>query len=188
MCISLMTDRLILRPWKDSDLDQFALMSQNNEVMRYFPELLSRTKSDDLANLIQSFIEKQGWGFWALELKETTEFIGFTGLHHQPEQFDFSPCTEIGWRLKRSAWGQGLAFEAASACLGFGFHQLKLNEIVAFTATQNLPSQKLMLRLGMSKKCDFDHPQIDDHHHLKKHVLYGMTATQFEENIEKNST
>lgn len=114
MCISIETDRLILRPWKDSDLIFFAEMSQD-DVMRYFPNLLSRFESDDLANLIQRFIAKPGWGLWALELKQSQEFIGFTSLHHQPTKFDFSPCTEIGWRLKRSAWKQGLAFEAAQA-------------------------------------------------------------------------
>ena len=174
MCISIETSRLILRPWRDSDLIFFAEMSQDNDVMRYFPNLLSRFESDDLANLIQRFIAKQGWGFWALELKESQEFIGFTGLHHQPKKFDFSPCTEIGWRLKRSAWKQGLAFEAAKASLDFGFNHLKLNEIVAFTAHSNIPSQNLMTHLGMKKVKTFIHPDVIEQSSLNPHILYAI--------------
>jgi RimJ/RimL family protein N-acetyltransferase len=185
MSISIETNRLILRPWQDSDLSSFFEMSQDHDVMRYFPNLLSRSESDDLAHLIQSFIKKQSWGFWALELKENGEFIGFTGLHHQPTKFDFSPCTEIGWRLKRSAWGKGLAFEAAQASLDFGFKHLKLNEIVAFTAYSNLPSQKLMERLGMNKIKEFLHPDVPEHHPLKSHVLYAITDQQFKLKINK---
>lgn len=174
MSISILTDRLILRPWNNSDLTAFTEMSRDSEVMRYFPNILTQPESHELANLIQSFIDAQGWGFWALALKETQEFIGFTGLHHQPTKYDFSPCTEIGWRLKRSAWGQGFAFEAAQASLDFGFQDLKLNEIVAFTAHSNLPSQKLMKRLGMKKVKSFIHPDLNEKSALNPHILYKI--------------
>lgn len=179
MDISIETDRLILRPWQDSDLNSFFEMSQDTDVMRYFPHLLSRCESNDLANLIQSFIEKQGWGFWALELKKTKEFIGFTGLHHQLTKFEFSPCTEIGCRLKRTAWGKGYAYEAATASLAYGFNHLQLVEIVAFTAQLNLPSQNLMKRLGMNKMKEFVHPDLSEQSPLKPHVLYTISSTQF---------
>lgn len=179
MRMSLETDRIILRSWKDSDLLPFAEMSQDHEVMRYFPDLLTQSESHELAHLMQRFIKKQGWGFWALELKETHEFIGFTGLHHQPTRFDFSPCTEIGWRLKRSAWGRGLAFEAASASLNFGLNTLNLTEIVAFTAQLNIPSQKLMQRLGMHKVKSFMHPEFAEQSPLKPHVLYAIKKPNF---------
>lgn len=180
MTISLETDRLILRPWQDSDLICFSKMSQDAEVMRYFPNLLTISESHDLAHQIQFLIEKNGWGFWALELKENGEFIGFTGLHHQFTKFDFSPCTEIGWRLKRSAWGKGLAYEAAIACIEFAFSSLQLKVIVAFTAQKNIPSQKLMQRLGMSKIRNFYHPDIHNQSELKEHVLYSIKSKDFE--------
>lgn len=106
MTIQLETPRLILRACQDSDLKTFYEMYQDQDVMRYFPQRLTAAESQRLARLIQSFIEQQGWDFWALELKETGEFLGFIGLHAQPTKFEFSPCTEIGWRLKRSAWRQ----------------------------------------------------------------------------------
>lgn len=179
MAIQLETPRLILRSWQDSNLTPFYEMNHDPEVMRYFPNLLTRPESDELANQIQSFIKKQGWGFWALELKETQEFIGFTGLHHQPTKFNFSPCTEIGWRLKRSAWGRSLAFEAAQTSLNFGFNHLKINEIVAFTAQSNIPSQSLMNRLGMNKVKPFMHPDVPEQSPLEPHVLYAIKNPNF---------
>ncbi|QIO06500.1 GNAT family N-acetyltransferase [Acinetobacter shaoyimingii] len=186
MCISIETDRLILRPWGKNDALPFAEMSQDKEVMRYFPTLLSKYESDALIQRIQSYIDQQGWGFWAIELKESGEFIGFTGLHHQPDKFEFSPCTEIGWRLKCSAWGKGFAFEAATASLNFGFNSLNLKEIVAFTAQLNEPSEKLMLRLGMHKIQNFEHPDIEEKSPLKMHVCYAITATEFNQLRQSN--
>lgn len=179
MTIQLETSRLILRAWQDSDLKTFHEMSQDQDVMRYFPQRLTAAESQRLARLIQSFIEQQGWGFWALELKETGEFLGFTGLHHQPTKFEFSPCTEIGWRLKRSAWRQGYAYEAAVASLSFGFNNLRLDQIVAFTASLNHPSKNLMQRLDMSEINSFEHPDVDENSPLKQHILYAITAAQF---------
>lgn len=88
----LETSRLILRSWKDSDLKPFYALNSNPEVMRYFPHGLTQPQSDALAQKFQTLIDIQGWGFWAVELKQTGEFIGFIGLHRQPDQFTFSPC------------------------------------------------------------------------------------------------
>lgn len=186
MAASIETPRLILRSWHAEDLEPFFRMSQDTEVMRYFPDLLSRTESDQLAQRIQHFIDLQGWGFWAIELKESGEFIGFTGLHHQPDQFEFSPCTEIGWRLKRSAWHKGYAFEAALASLDFGFNRLKLQQIFAFTTVKNLPSERLMQHLGMLKQGYFQHPKLERTHQLSQHVCYAITDEQFFKQTSSN--
>lgn len=172
--IQLETARLILRPWQASDLESFAQLNADPEVMRYFPAPLSRTESDALAERIQSAITENGWGFWAVELKQNQQFIGFTGLHYQPEQFAFSPCTEIGWRYAKQYWQNGYATEAAQACLDFAFQQLALNEVVAFTATQNHPSEKVMQRLGMHYVKNFIHPKLDAQHPLAEHLLYSI--------------
>ena len=174
MCIQLETPRLILRQWQNADLEAFYQLNSNTEVMQYFPKVLDKTESDQLAYRIQSLIQQNGWGFWAVELKSTQEFMGFTGLHHQPTQFKFSPCTEIGWRLNSQYWGNGYATEAALRCLEFAFNSLNLNEIVAFTAKQNLKSQAVMKRIGMTYKFDFDHPELDDQSPLKEHQLFSI--------------
>lgn len=98
------TQRLILRQWKESDSEPFIKMGLDEDVMRFFPKLLSATESISLIQRISALIDENGWGFWAVELKETQEFIGFIGLHNQPEQFDFSPCIEIGWRIATEHW------------------------------------------------------------------------------------
>ena len=175
----LETSRLILRSWKDSDLKPFYALNSNPEVMRYFPHGLTQLQSDALAQKFQTLIDIQGWGFWAVELKQTGEFIGFIGLHRQPDQFTFSPCTEIGWRLKQKFWGKGFATEAAIACLDFAFNLLHLNAVVAFTTQQNSKSQAVMQRLGMQFQHYFNHPALDHRSPLQRHVLYQINAAQF---------
>ncbi|KCY43206.1 acetyltransferase domain protein [Acinetobacter baumannii 1505311] len=107
------TERLILRQWKESDSEPFIKMGLDEDVMRFFPKLLPATESISLIQRISALIDENGWGFWAVELKETQEFIGFIGLHNQPEQFDFSPCIEIGWRIATEHWKKGYATEGA---------------------------------------------------------------------------
>ncbi|WP_299998358.1 GNAT family N-acetyltransferase [uncultured Cedecea sp.] len=172
------TARLILRQWQASDLEPFAELNADPDVMRYFPAPLSREESDNLANRFKNIIEaNKGWGFWAVELKTTGEFVGTVGLLHQAERFAFSPCTEIGWRLAKNFWHQGIALEAATCALNFAFNQLYLDEIVAFTAVQNTPSEGLMKRLGMVKQPSFMHPALAVSHVLAKHRLYKITRT-----------
>ncbi|MDR2249250.1 GNAT family N-acetyltransferase [Acinetobacter sp.] len=174
------TERLILRQWKETDADPFIKMGLDKDVMHFFPNLLSATESIDLIQKMSALINENGWGFWAVELKESHEFIGFIGLHNQPEQFDFSPCTEIGWRIATKFWKQGYATEGAKAALNYTFNVLNLNKVVSFTATVNKPSQTVMKRLGMHKVKHFNHPKLPDKHALQEHVLYEIYNPEFE--------
>lgn len=170
------TERLILRQWQSSDLAPFAELNADPDVMRYFAARLSREESDALAGRFKKLIDnKGGWGFWAVELKATRQFVGAVGLIHQADRFNFSPCTEIGWRLAKSFWHQGLAYEAAIHTLNFAFNQLQLDEVVSFTTVQNTPSERLMKRLGMVKQSYFNHPALAADHPLAEHVLYKIT-------------
>lgn len=180
MYYQLETQRLIIRPWKSSDLADFAVMSRDPQVMRYFPDLLDQQQSQALAQRIQQLIFKHGWGFWAVELKSTQQFIGLTGLHSLAEKFDFTPAVEIGWRFDHRYWRQGFAKEAAKACLAFGFDQLKLDQIYAFTTLANSASESLMQKLGMSFVKHFAHPEMLPDHPLSQHVLYQLDAADFQ--------
>jgi len=173
------TERLILKQWKETDGDPFIKMGLDKEVMHFFPNILSATESTNLIQRISSLINENGWGFWAVELKETHEFIGFIGLHNQPEQFDFSPCIEIGWRIATKFWKQGYATEGAKAALDYAFNVLNKDKVVSFTATVNKPSQAVMKRLGMQKVKNFNHPKLPDGHALQKHVLYEIYNPKF---------
>ena len=173
------TARLRLRPWRDEDKAPFRALNADPRVMACFPSLLSSSQSDALAERCQKFIEAQGWGFWAVECNATQAFIGFVGLHAQPETLPFSPCVEIGWRLAHEYWGQGYASEAATAALRFGFDSLGLEEIVAFTAVGNLRSRAVMARIGMREDgpAGFGHPSLPPDHPLYRHCLYRISAS-----------
>lgn len=177
--IELETPRLKLRQWQATDFAPFAQLNANAHVMQYFPSTLNSEQSNALAEKFQRLISQNGWGFWAIELKSTSEFIGFTGLHAQPEQFEFSPCVEIGWRLDQKFWNHGYAFEAAQACLDFAFNTLRLKDIVAFTVLQNTASEKLMQRLGMQFKNEFNHPALKQDSPLQRHILYKITHSEY---------
>jgi ribosomal-protein-alanine N-acetyltransferase len=170
----LVTDRLLLRRWRDVDREPFARMNRDPSVMEFFPEPLSTEESDALVDRIEEHFARHGFGPWATELLATGEFIGFVGLSIPRFEASFTPCVEIGWRLDPQHWGKGLATEGARAALRLGFEVLKLEEIVSFTASANVRSRRVMERLGMTHDArdDFDHPLIPDGHLFKRHVLY----------------
>ena len=172
--ITLQTKRLILRQWKDTDFESFYQLNADPTVMQYFPNCLNQSESNALAEKFQALIHENGWGFWAVELKATGQFIGFTGLNTQPEQFIFSPCVEIGWRFAKQYWHQGYATEAAKACLKFAFEALQLNEVVSFTAVHNTASEHVMQRLGMQAMFEFNHPALTQESPLSRHILYKI--------------
>jgi RimJ/RimL family protein N-acetyltransferase len=173
----LTTDRLLLRPWTDADREPFAAMNSDPAVMEYFPALMTREESDAFVDRIGAQLAEWGFGLWALEVRDTGRFIGFTGLSRPSFEAHFTPAVEIGWRLSKDAWGNGYATEAARAALAYGFGPAGLDEIVSFTATTNLPSQRVMQRIGMThdESDDFDHPRVPAGHRLQRHVLYRIT-------------
>jgi RimJ/RimL family protein N-acetyltransferase len=168
------TERLILRNWKPSDLEPWAALNADPEVMEHFPATLTRVESDAMAAVHQDLIARQGWGLWAVERREDGAFLGFTGLKAVPGGVPFAPAVEVAWRLARHAWGAGYASEAARAALAHGFEALKLPEIVSFTATVNLRSQAVMQRIGLTRRedLDFDHPALPKGHRLERHVVW----------------
>jgi len=172
------TKRLILRHWQANDLPPFAELNADPRVMKFYPSILNCAQSDDLARTITSKLNLNNWGFWALELIAEKKFIGFVGLNNPHYDTEFTPCTEIGWRLAYTYWGQGYAQEAAKAALTYGFETLCLSNIVAFTALINKRSISLMQRLGMTKELNFDHPLIKQDARLRAHVLYRINSTR----------
>jgi RimJ/RimL family protein N-acetyltransferase len=173
----LTTDRLLLRPWTDADRGPFAAMNSDPAVMEHFPAMMTHEESDAFVDRIGAQLAEWGFGLWALEVRDTGRFIGFTGLSRPSFEAHFTPAVEIGWRLSKDAWGNGYATEAARAALAYGFGPAGLDEIVSFTATTNLPSQRVMQRIGMThdESDDFDHPRVPAGHRLQRHVLYRIT-------------
>jgi ribosomal-protein-alanine N-acetyltransferase len=175
---TLTTDRLVLRRWRDGDREPFAEMNADPAVMEHFPAPMSRTDSDTLVDRIEAHFDEHGFGLWAVEVIETGEFVGFTGLSVPRFEAHFTPAVEVGWRLRRSAWGRGLASEAARRVLEYWFQDLSRPEIVSFTAVGNVRSRAVMTRLGMTHDPtdDFDHPLLAEDSPLRRHVLYRHTS------------
>jgi RimJ/RimL family protein N-acetyltransferase len=173
------TSRLLLRHWVDADREPFAAMNADSQVRRYFPDVLTRAESDASVARITQHFEEHGYGFWAVEIPGVARFAGMVGLAQVTFAAPFAPCVEIGWRLDVPYWGRGYATEAARAALAFGFGELDLKEIVAFTVPTNLPSRRVMERLGMlhDPGDDFDHPSIAEGHPMRRHVLYRITRS-----------
>lgn len=170
------TPRLILRQWRDADLDTWAQMNADPRVMEFFPELLDRARSGEVASSMRARIHRDGYGLWAVEIKETGAFAGLIGLNEMAADIPVTPKREVGWRLAFEAWGHGYATEGAQAALRFAFDELGWPEVVAVTAVINKRSQRVMERLGMIRDpdADFDHPRVPEGSRLRRHVLYRI--------------
>jgi RimJ/RimL family protein N-acetyltransferase len=156
-------------------------MSADAEVMGYFPARLDRAQAEALVRQITRDLEHCGFGWWAVEVPGRFTFAGFAGLFMPRFHAHFTPCVEIGWRLRREAWGKGYATEAGQACLAFGFDRLGLDEIVSMAVAGNQRSRRVMERLGMNRRPadDFGHPRIAFGHPLRHQVLYRLARAEW---------
>jgi RimJ/RimL family protein N-acetyltransferase len=175
---TLRTDRLLMRRWLESDRALFAALNADPHTMRFFPQTLGRAASDALVDRIETWFDQLGYGLWALEVAQTGEFIGFTGINPMPDDVPGAGGTEIGWRLARHAWHHGYATEAAGAALKVAFDGIGLNEIWSMTAVLNEPSQAVMRRLGLTEVGRFNHPRVPAGHPLQPHVTYHRSRSQ----------
>ena len=178
----LETERLLLRRWRETDLEPFAELNADPVVMEHFVSTQTRTESDTTAARIQRHWEEHRFGLFAVEVREGSPFVGFVGLMVPQFEAPFTPCVEIGWRLARQAHGHGYATEAARAALRFGFEQVDLAEIVSFTTAANRASRNVMEKLAMSHDPtdDFDHPNVAAGSPIRPHVVYRLPRTRWE--------
>jgi RimJ/RimL family protein N-acetyltransferase len=176
--VTLRTSRLILRHWLPSDRAPFAALNADPVVMEHFPAVLTGEESEAFADRIETDLDRNGYGLWAVEVREGASFIGFVGLAAPSFEAHFTPAVEIGWRLAREHWGSGYATEAATEVIRSGFEDHGLPEIVSFTTPQNRRSRAVMERLGMShdERDDFDHPRFLEDARMRRHVLYRLSS------------
>jgi len=191
--VLLATGRLLLCDWSAEDAEVLLELSRDPEVMRYFPGPASREHVEALVARQQEALAAGRPGLYSVHTRGTepggSRCIGFVGLQvprfrapfMEPFEASGTPCVEIGWRLRRDAWGRGYATEAAREVLRHGFETLGLSEIVSFTAVPNEPSRAVMRRLGMrhDRDGDFDHPALDPGHRLERHVLYRLRVDEW---------
>lgn len=174
---SFESHRLIFRDWIDSDLSEFCIMNKDDKVMEFFPKTLDEDGTYSFCETIQKEFSEYGYGLYAGETKVDNEFIGFIGFHWAEFKSPFTPCIEIGWRLKYEAWGKGYAAEGAKACLKYGTEILKFDKVYSFTSKVNLKSENVMKKIGLIKLDEFEHPNIKEGSPLKRHILYGISLS-----------
>ena len=170
----LETDRLVLRAWREGDRDPLFALNSDPAVMEYLPAT-DRAASDEAVDRLSAAQDRDGCCFWAVERMADGEFLGFCGLMAPREPLSEY---EIGWRLRRDAWGQGYASEAARASLAWGWASLPAPSIVAITVPPNQRSRAVMERIGMTyvEGGDFDHPSLPAGNPLRRHVLYRIAC------------
>jgi RimJ/RimL family protein N-acetyltransferase len=177
--VDLETARLWMRRWRPEDIEPFAAMNADPAVMEHFPATLSHQETAGLVSRAEEHFEKHGYGPWAVEVRGQAPFIGYIGLAVPAFEAPFMPCVEIGWRLARPWWGQGLATEGARAVLAYGFENLDLPEIVSFTVPGNVRSRRVMEKLGLRYAEDFEHPRMEPGSPLRRHVLYRLSRAEW---------
>jgi RimJ/RimL family protein N-acetyltransferase len=175
----LETNRLGFRNWKEEDRIPFYEMNSNPEVMKYFSKILNVNESNELYDKIVNKLELNPYGFWAVEKKEDSQFIGFIGLSDVSFVSSFTPCVEIGCRILPFYWGRGFATEGATACLQYSFEILNLEKVFSFTSLQNQKSESVMKKIGMHKLGEFDHPNLPLESPLSRHVLYTIDTNEY---------
>ncbi len=166
--------RLGFRQWQSTDITPFAALNADADVMEFFPATLSHDETRKAVQRYQKHFETYGYGWYAADLLETGDFVGFIGFGKVDMEVSFNSSVEIGWRLSKTYWGKGLATEGAKACLEYGWTTLGFSEVYSLTATLNKRSARVMEKLGMSYQGNFLHPKLEKGHPLEEHVLYRI--------------
>lgn len=155
------TPRLRLRPWRSSDKPALAALNADPEVSADLSGPLSRAASDAKLERYAAAFQQHGFTRWVIESR-TADFLGYAGVMPGWSGHPLGDHYEIGWRLVRPAWGQGIASEAARAALADAFQRTNLLEILAYTAPNNLRSQAVMARLHLKRDPSRDFTALSD--------------------------
>lgn len=173
------SERLGFRYWLASDLEPMAKINTDEKVMKFFPDVNSKEQTLNFIDRMQLQFEAKGFCYFAVDKLENNEFIGFIGLSEQNYKAEFTPCIDIGWRLKSSEWNKGFATEGAKKCLEYAFTDLKLEKIYSIAPKANSKSEHIMTNIGMKKLYEFEHAFLTNNERLKICVLYEMKNNNY---------
>jgi RimJ/RimL family protein N-acetyltransferase len=149
----LTSERLLMRDWRGSDLDAFAEMGADLEVMRFLGGVVDRAQAWRTMSLFAGHWPLRGFGSWVVERRADEAVLGRAGLW-QPEGW---PGLEVGWMFARSAWGHGYAIEAARAVVDWAWANLEIGQLISIIAPENARSIRVAERLGMTPLRSHDH-------------------------------
>ena len=174
----IMSERLILRGWREEDVDPFHAMCGDPRVMATLGPLMTREETEALVRRVEDVREAHGYTFWAVERRADGAFLGWCGVKPGAPDTPIADDLEIGWRIAAGEWGKGYAREAAQASLDWAWANLNEDAVWAITVPANVRSWGLMERLGMTRHADldFDMPAPilpPDSPHLR-HITYSI--------------
>lgn len=168
------SERLAFRNWIDDDLPALHKVSSDPEVMKYFPATKTKEETKIFIKRMQSHFEERNYCYFPAVLKSSQEVIGFIGLAYQTFDAPFNPAVDIGWRLAKNHWGKGYATEGAKACLKYAFEKLNIDTILSIASTINVPSIKVMQKIGMQYEYNFEHQLLLEYPKIKTCSLYSI--------------
>lgn len=168
--IKLTTDRLRLRPPAVADLDFFNDLYGDSDVMKYIPPNGKPSSPVEAGERLERLLDhwrKHGYGMFLIEIKNDGLPAGYCGLRYM-EGID---KVELGYIISRQYWGEGVASEAASACIQYARNILKTDELISVTSPENMASQKILTRLGFKRT-----PDLDGIYHGMEHIFFIYKA------------
>ncbi|MDJ1090376.1 GNAT family N-acetyltransferase [Macrococcus caseolyticus] len=168
------TERLIFRNWHNADLAHYIELNRNFEVRRYFPDILSKERSERIFDIMYKEIERDKHGLFAVTLKDGT-FIGFIGtlFAEYDASIPHSPFYEIGWRILPQFTGNGYATEGARGLLDY-MRMLNIEDLYAYTSVNNIKSINVMKKIGMKYVTAFVDPHYPDEQILYRSVVNDL--------------
>ena len=147
-----------MRGWREADLAPWAAMNADPEVRRYVGPLLTFEQAAAWVMNYQDDLDRYGFGFWAVEVRTSGEFIGFAGLNTVDEEMPFAGV-ELGWRLARPFWGHGYTTEGAGEGVRWAFEERGLERLISIIDRDNARSLRVAAKLGFTHWRDMDHPR-----------------------------
>lgn len=166
------SERLGFRNWDLRDIDKMHEINSDEKVMEFFPSVSTRQQTTEFVERMKKQFEDRGFCYFAVDKLEGNQFIGFIGLSEQTYKANFTPCVDIGWRIKSSEWNKGFATEGAERCLDYALKDLKIENVYAIAPKINIRSEHIMTKIGLKKQYEFEHPLLTSNDRLKTCVLY----------------
>jgi len=166
------SERLGFRDWELNDIEKMHEINSDEKVMEFFPSVLTKQQTTEFVQRMKSQFIKNSFCYFAVDKLEDNKFIGFIGLSEQTYNADFTPCIDIGWRIKSSEWNKGFATEGAKKCLEYALNDLKIERIYSVAPKINTKSEHIMTKIGLKKQYEFEHPLLIKNEQLKTCVLY----------------
>ena len=169
------SERLGFRNWIDSDTSKMIDISSDPDVMQFFPAIATKIQTVEFIDRMKLMYIEKGYCYFAVNQLKDESFIGFIGLCNQTYESQVTPNVDIGWRLNKKYWNNGLATEGAKKCLDYGFNKLELKNIISTAPIINIKSIRVMEKIGMQKLTEFNHPRLKSNEKLEDCVCFKIS-------------